>query len=351
MKHRDCFLCLAGLIVLVLMVLPAAAEESTISSISPAVAYLGSTQTVTVTGTNFNTSSVQLKLTMSGESNITASITSHDATTIVGKFTISTSRETGSWNVVVVNEDGSEVVKTDYFSIRPAITLTSISPTHGKANNDSISFTLVGTGLTDIESVYLYNADYTNITASDMSVESSTKITGVFDLTDADMATYRVYVLDSAGTRKYNSDVSFEITSDAVGSIDIASSPSGASVYLDSTYQGTTPMTLNDQDVGTHKLILKYSGYTDYTRTVKVTNGGTITIDASLEAITTAPTATQVQRTTTIPTTVRTTRISTITVPTTWVTATSTTQESPLDGALVVGAVAVGLFAAMSRRE
>jgi hypothetical protein len=307
------------------------------------VGYLETSQTVTVTGLNFNESSVQLKLIMSGESNITASITSHDSTTIVGKFTISSTRETGSWNVVVVNEDGSEVVKTDAFSIRTAIALTSITPTKARANNDSVSFTLAGSGLSDIDSVYLYNEDYTNITASDMSVDSSTEISGIFDLTDANIDTYYVYVKDSAGTQIYDSAVTFAVTSDSVGSLDLTSSPSAASVYLDGTLMGTTPLTIDDLDVGSYKLILKKDGYSDWMRTAKVTNGGITSYDAIFDAKTTATTATPVP--TTALTTVRTTRVSTIAIPTKWVDTPTPTQASPLEGAVIIGAIGIGIMA------
>lgn len=332
------------------MASPVAADSPAITSISPAVGYLGSTQTVTVTGTNFNTSSVQLKLIMSGESNITATITSHDETTIVGKFTISTSREAGSWTVVVVNEDGSEGTLVDGFSIRNELSMTTIVPAYARTNNISVSFTLVGTGLSDIESVYLYNADYSNITASDLSIDSSTKITGVFDLTDAGIATYRVYVLDSAGTRKYDSSVTFDVTTDAVGSIDIDSSPSGASVYLDGAYAGTTPITLNNQETGSHKILLKHGGYTDYTRTVKITKGGTTTVDADLEAITTAPTPTPTpirEATTAAPTPTRTIKTRTVTIPTTWASVPTVppTQAAPLDSAVILNAIGIGILA------
>lgn len=348
MKYPGLFLYLIGAIMTCMILAPVNAEPSTITSISPAVGYTGGTTTVTITGTNFNTSSVQLKLTMTDESNITATISSHDSTTIVGKFTLSTSRTPGSWNVVVVNDDGSEAVKTDAFSIRSAISLTSITPAHARANNDSVSFTLTGSGLSDIESVYLYNSDYSNITALDVSVDSSTQITGVFDLTDAEMATYRVYVMDSAGTRKYDSDVTFEVTTDSVGNIDLASSPSGASVYLDTVYMGVTPLTVDEQAVGSHKVILKYSGYTDYTRTVKVTSGGTTTVDAVLEAITTAPTtrSTPPPAPTTAQTLIKTTKARTVAVPTTWAsTTTAPTQASPLEGAVIIGAIGIGIMA------
>ena len=106
---------------------------------------------------------------------------------------------------------------------------------------------------------------------------------------------------------------------------------------------GTTPITVDDLDVGTHKIILKKSGYTDYSRSVKVTNAGTTTIDASLEAITTAPTvSTPVP--TTAPTTVKTTRKSTIATPTPWPSDTPT-PASPVGTLVIVGAIGLALIA------
>ena len=74
-----------------------------------------------------------------GESNITATISSHSSTTIKCKFTISSSETIGTWDVVVVNKDGSEVVDSDAFTIRKTITLTSISPTSAKTNDDAVT--------------------------------------------------------------------------------------------------------------------------------------------------------------------------------------------------------------------
>jgi hypothetical protein len=343
MKHSVLLRYLAGMILLLILAVPTTAELSTITSISPAVGYTGSSTTVTITGTNFNTSSVTVRLMMEDENNITAADpTTLTDTSIVCKFTISSSKTTGDWDLVVINEDGSEVVKSEGFSIRDPMVLTSISPTYARTNNESVDVTLVGTGLADVSDLYLYNEDYDNITASNVDAVSSTKVTGSFDLTDEDEASYEVCVMDSFSTRKCG--LSFEITTDAVGSIDISSSPTGASIYVDSAYMGTTPDSVEDLDIGSHKVILKKTGYTDWGKLVKVTEGGTTTVDADLEAITISPTPLP----TTVPTTVKITqKVTTAKVPTAWPSSTTattnTTQESPLDGAVVLGAIGLGI--------
>jgi len=332
------------MILLLITATPVAAESSTITSISPAVGYTGTSTAVTIAGTDFNESTVKVKLMMDDETNITSTITSHTTTSIVCKFTISSSRTTGDWDLVVINEDESEVVEAEGFTIRDPMILTSISPTFAQANNDSVDFDLEGTGLSDVSEVYLYNEDYDNITASIDDTDSD-EITGTFDLTDADEATYDVCVLDSFGTAEC--DLSFEVTSDDVGSIDISSSPVGASIYVDSEYMGTTPDTIGDLTEGSHKVLLVKSGYSDWGKMVKVTSGSTTTVDADLSAITVATTV-RTTVPTTVPTAVKTTiRASTVKVPTTWpttTTATATTaQASPVEGAVVLGAIGIGI--------
>ncbi len=66
------------------------------------------------------------------------------------------------------------------------------------------------------------------------------------------------------------------------GSISVSSSPSGASIFLDENYKGTTPMTIKDADVGSHTITLKYSGYQNWSQNIYVVAGQTILISASL---------------------------------------------------------------------
>lgn len=55
-----------------------------------------------------------------------------------------------------------------------------------------------------------------------------------------------------------------------VGSASVSSTPSGASIYLDGTYKGTTPKTIADVPVGTHSILLTKAGYYDETATITV---------------------------------------------------------------------------------
>lgn len=329
------------LIVLLLLAAPACAESSSISDISPKYGYTGSTVNVTITGSNFNMSSVTAKLMMTGKGNITSSpltVTPVNSNTIVCKFTLPAETTVGTWSLVVVNQDGSEASpRVDIFSIRAPVTMSSVTPATGRTNNVSTKISVVGTGLSDISSMYLYNSDYSNITASGVSVISSTRVNGTFDLTSKSLDTYKVCLMDSFGTR--TCDLSFKITSDAVGSIDVSSSPSGADLYLDGTLKGTTPLTINDLDAGSYKLIVKKDGYIDWMRTAKVTNGATTSFTANLEVKTTAPTTTAATPVpTSAPTTVKTTKKSTITTPTPWPSATPT-PASPVGILVVIGAV------------
>ena len=68
----------------------------------------------------------------------------------------------------------------------------------------------------------------------------------------------------------------------ATGSIYVTSSPSGASVYLDGSYKGTTPKTITGVSAGSHTIKLSKSGYKDYTRTTSVIAGETKRINANL---------------------------------------------------------------------
>jgi len=135
----------------------------------------------------------------------------------------------------------------------------------------------------------------------------------------------------------------FEITSYAVGSLDISSSPSGASVLLDGTVKVTTPLKIDDLEVGTYKLIIKKDGYSDWLRNAKVTNGGTTTYDANLDVVRAATTATTAPTPVTAATTIKVTRKSTVATPTPWPSATPT-PASPVDPLVIIGGVGLALI-------
>ncbi len=57
------------------------------------------------------------------------------------------------------------------------------------------------------------------------------------------------------------------------GSISVSSNPSGAKIYLDGTYKGTTPKTLSNVPIGSHTVKLAQTGYSDVSKSVTVTSG------------------------------------------------------------------------------
>jgi hypothetical protein len=81
----------------------------------------------------------------------------------------------------------------------------------------------------------------------------------------------------------------------SVGSIEVSSTPPGASVYLDGKYMGQT-QTNNYFDLtsllpGTHTVTLRQPDFQDYTQTVFVTGGKIITINAQMTPVVPGPVA------------------------------------------------------------
>ena len=67
------------------------------------------------------------------------------------------------------------------------------------------------------------------------------------------------------------------------GYLSVNSNPSGADVYIDSVYRGTTPLTLY-LTTGTYNVLIKMSGYKPYSSTVSVKDGKTSTLSATLQS-------------------------------------------------------------------
>ena len=69
------------------------------------------------------------------------------------------------------------------------------------------------------------------------------------------------------------------------GTVSVRSSPSGASVYLDGDYQGTTPMTISGVIKGGHSIELQKSGYYEWSGSITVYAGQTTTVSQTLNKI------------------------------------------------------------------
>lgn len=72
---------------------------------------------------------------------------------------------------------------------------------------------------------------------------------------------------------------------DTTGQLYISSSPAGADVFLDNAYKGFSPLSLSDIPAGSHVVLLKLPGYTDWTGTTTVIAGQTTTLAGSLTPI------------------------------------------------------------------
>jgi hypothetical protein len=84
--------------------------------------------------------------------------------------------------------------------------------------------------------------------------------------------------------------VSLPPISSSVGSLYITSTPSGAQLYVDSSYRGTTPTTVGSLAPGAHTVLLRLSGYQDFSGTATIYAGQTTTMSANLVQVT--PTST-----------------------------------------------------------
>jgi hypothetical protein len=315
-----------------------------ISSINPTFGLNSGVVTVTLAGTGFSTSGATVVLTKSGETNIvTMSSPSVSATQITCNFDI-TSKTTGNWNVIVTNPDSQSSTLSNGFEIRSpatAITLSSITPS--SAINDSVVTitNLAGNGFTTGATMKLKMYGANDIPGT-ITSWSNTQITGTFNLISRTPGAYEVCVSNDGVTNVCG--LTFTINSPnsvTNGSVRFESNPSNAAAYLDSVYQGKTPVTVYNVTPGTYTALMQKSGYLDYSKTIKVTAGNRTYISVSLNDEYTTTESTPVP-TTTI-TTARPTIKSSLKAPTPWPSDTPT-PASPLSALVIIGAVGLGFI-------
>jgi len=176
----------------------------TVSSISPNVAVNnGSVNITSLIGTGF-ISGAAVKLTKTGQTDIIATgVTIVSSTQITCTLPI-TGAATGAWNVVVTNPDAQSGTLANGFTVKyPAPTVTAITPNTG-VNNASASVTnLAGTGFVTGATVKLTKSGLTDISATSVTVVSSTKITCTLPITSAGTGAWNVVVTNTdaqAGT-------------------------------------------------------------------------------------------------------------------------------------------------------
>ena len=157
---------------------PAAAP--TITGITPITGTTGTTVSITnLAGTGFLTGAT-VKLTKTGSPDISAtSVNVVSSTNIACVFGL-TGAATGAWNVVVTNSDSQSGTLTNGFTVtNPAPTVTGITPNGGVAGTSVSVTNLAGTNFVvgTTPSVWLVKTGAGNITATGVTVVSSTNIT------------------------------------------------------------------------------------------------------------------------------------------------------------------------------
>jgi hypothetical protein len=251
-----------------------------ITGISPTGAANTGLQTIDISGTGFNRSTVTL--TKTGQPNITGVMVGTDTATRLGRTFNLNGVVPGSWTLILLNSDGRKA--TGPFTVRSATAaVTAISPTTGKAGT-KVAATISGTGfIPAFAKIRLYRSGNYISGAVDTG-GSSTRLTGLFDLNQAISGTYDVCVLPDGTETSKTCGPAFTIYAD-YGSIHVRSSPSSGSVYLDNIFKGYTPITLERITPGTYTVMVRTTGYSDWSGRVTVTGGYDSTVYAPLVLI------------------------------------------------------------------
>ena len=177
-----------------------------------------------------------------------------------------------STNVVVSSGATSNV----YATLTPNQQLGSIS----------VSSIPKGAGLY-VDTIY---EGETNQIVGSLAVGSHTVV-----LKEAGYQTWQTNVQVYSGQTTYVTATLVPVQSPATGDIVVTSVPSGAAVYVNSNYQGTTstssPLDITGLQPGTVNVVLKKSGYNDYTTTTNVIAGATVQVSATLQPATSQKTS------------------------------------------------------------
>ncbi len=229
----------------------------------------------------------------------------------------------------------------------PAPQLKAITPSSGETNTTVSITSLAGTNFARNAGFRLRRSSSRDIAGKVTSLNSS-QITGTLNLDKQAPGDYEVCVYNNETS--YSCDLTFTITakSETVSgsSIYFETYPAGATVLLNGTAVGTSVFTYRNATPGTYQVVIRKSGYEDYTGSVTVKEGLRTKFYAPLTQIGagTGSTAVPVVQ---IATTVR---KSTLNVPTTWPDTTPAPTASPIDPVLVIGAAGAGIGLLVSRR-
>jgi len=206
----------------------------------------------------------------------------YDQLTTPGTFnTVST-----GWHNVQVSKSGYQIYSTS-IEVKPGATSNVYATLVPNTQYGSISITSLPVGASlYVDTIY---QGLTNQIVGSLAVGPHTvtlKKSGYKDFT-------QTVTVNNAQTTSLSVTLS-PLASPTTGDLDVSSTPYGASVYLNGDYQGETrssgPLYITSLVPGTYTVILKKSGYQDYTTTAKIVAGTTAQVAAVLQPASAKPT-------------------------------------------------------------
>jgi len=189
----------------------------TVSSITPNTGLAGTTVTITsISGTNFRPGATVMLVNETSTSTISGtSVTAQSASNITCLFSIPSGAIAGTWNVTVTNYDGQVGALANAFTIMnttttttttttattapPSPTVSGISPSSAITGMQVNITNLAGANLLNVTSVKLTKSGQSDITATNVSIVSSSQMTGTINLAGAASGQWNVIVSNSAG--------------------------------------------------------------------------------------------------------------------------------------------------------
>jgi hypothetical protein len=184
-------------------------------------------------------------------------------------------------------------------------TISSISPATAP-NNGDVTVTITGTGFNSQTTVWLKKSLSNDAPIYGTVVSwTPTSITCTFSIQGLTPTKYHVWVNSPFTTPSGDpvpEDVTFLDSGFAIyqgpstaatttitpippeGSIRVSSIPSGANIYLDNEYKGLTTLNMADIENGNHFIVVRLTGYQDWTQNVVVL-GNSQSLSAPLVAI------------------------------------------------------------------
>jgi len=206
----------------------------------------------------------------------------YDQLTTAGTFTAVSS----GWHNVQVSKSGYQLYSTSV-EVKPGVTSSVTATLVPNQQIGSISVTSLPVGASlYVDTIYqgLTNQIVGNLAAGPHSV--TLKKSGYQDYS-------QTATVNNAQTT-YLSITLSPLASPTTGDLDVSSTPSGASVYLNGAYQGETrassPLYITGLSPGAYSTVLKKSGYNDYSTTANIVAGTTAQIAAVLQPASVKPT-------------------------------------------------------------